>query len=449
MSKRLWDKGEELDQLIHQFTVGNDPAIDRALVYHDAVGSAAHARMLRSIDLLTEQELRSLLEALRDVCRLSEENRFDIPPALEDCHTAIEEFLVRRVGDAGKKIHAGRSRNDQVLLAMRLYLRSQTVSTMQSLVELCQALLCRLDEAGNVPMPGYTHFQPAMPSSVGLWLHAFVEALLELTGDGLALLERINANPLGAASGFGVPLPLDRSMVTDLLAFSRTQRSPIDTQNSRGRHELKFLRWGADIAGVIEKFAWDLILYTSQEFGFFTLPQAFTTGSSIMPQKHNPDVLELLRARAAKVRAAESELLLVCAKLPSNYHRDFQYTKEPVMRTVKNLDEMLIVLQRVVSSFGVNEEKLRISMTAELYATYDACREVRNGIPFREAYRLTAERIKNGQLDQADLAKDFSFISGTLAAETMEAREELLSSAAAIEQWAARFAQAEVDLFAE
>jgi argininosuccinate lyase len=442
-AKRLWDKGEDLNKQVHEFTVGNDPQIDKELVYWDALGSGAHAQMLQSIGLLSAEECTSLLSGLKQICRLAEKGKFEIPVELEDCHTAIEDFLIKQAKEAGQKIHAGRSRNDQILLAMRLYLRNEILKVLNKLIQLSSSLLSRYDQIGHHVMPGYTHFQPAMPSSVGMWLHAFAEASLEMISDGLSLIERINSNPLGSASGFGVPLPLDRDLVTKLLAFSKTQRSVIDVQNSRGRFELKFINWGADIAGVVEKLAWDMILYSSREFGFFTIPPAFTTGSSIMPQKHNPDVLELLRARAGKVRAAANELLWIIAKLPSNYHRDLQYTKEPVIKCAKNLVEILTVVEQVVASFSVNEQRLSQAMTPELYATYDACKEVRDGLPFREAYRRTAQRVKDGSINKKELEKDFSLISQTVAKEVAQAKHEFAQAQQAVGAWQKRLTEVE------
>ncbi|MCB0323150.1 MAG: argininosuccinate lyase [Bdellovibrionales bacterium] len=447
MAKRLWDKGEPMNRLVQAFTVGDDPQIDRALVRWDAMASAAHARMLKEIGVLSAAELEALLPELARISAQGIASTFQIPEELEDCHTAIESVLVEKTGAAGQKIHTGRSRNDQVLTAQRLYVRHHVVQTLEALAVCAEALLERADATKDLPMPGYTHLQPAMPSSVGMWFHAFAEAVIDLMGDGIALLGRINTSPLGAASGFGVPLPLDRALTASLLGFDRPQRSVIDVQNSRGRAELKFLRWLSDIGSVVEKFAWDVVLYCCSEFGFFTLPKELTTGSSIMPQKRNPDVAELLRGRAAKLRAAEQELLLVIAKLPSNYHRDFQYTKEPVVRAIDQLQTILPVFTLVVQSVQPQREALQRRMTVELYATYDAFRDVRAGVPFREAYRLSAERYAKGSLTVADLEAEFGSIAAADAAECREARSDLARLIEATDQFAGRFMELEKAVF--
>jgi argininosuccinate lyase len=325
-----------------------------------------------------------------------------------------------------------------VLLAVRLYLREQLVSGVGELLSLFDALAARYGELKDLPMPGYTHLQPAMPSSVGMWLHAFAEWSSELVVDGLTTLDRVNTNPLGTASGFGVPVPLDRAFVAELLDLSRIQRSPIDAQNSRGRYELKFTRWAVDVASMVEKLSQDLQLFSMREFGFFALPTEMTTGSSIMPQKHNPDVLELLRASTAKIRAAESELQLVIAKLPSNYHRDFQLTKEPLVRAAETLAALLPVAREVVKRFSADGTRLAAAMTDDLYVTYDAFRRVRDGLPFRDAYRKTAERMGSGSIDFASLRGDFAIIAHDVERAFAELRSETEQRRSVAAEWSTR-----------
>jgi argininosuccinate lyase len=437
MSGRLWDKGEPLDEAMHRLTVGDDPVVDRHLVPFDCIGSAAHARMLAKIGVLTEKECESLLAALREIAATG----LEIPPELEDVHTAIEARLTEKVGDAGRKIHTGRSRNDQVALAMRLYTRDRAVRWLGGLAELCDALLRRYDEAGEVPMPGYTHLQPAMPSTVGAWLHAFLEGCLELMREGLAVLDLMDANPLGSGAGFGVPLPVDRSFTASLLGFSRVQRSPLDVQNSRGRHEARLLAWGSAIGGLLEKLAWDVQLFSTREFGFFSLPAELATGSSIMPQKRNPDLVELLRAGAGRVRGAAAELAWVSAKLPSSYHRDLQYTKAPLLRGVAAVDTMLEMAVLVVGGIQVNAERLREAMYPDLYATHAAYRLAREGVPFRDAYRQVAEQ--GGEFDPSEFAAEARLLSERTSADVAAAREELSALKQQTAAWAERLQQAE------
>ncbi|MCL4131024.1 UNVERIFIED_CONTAM: hypothetical protein GTU68_027009 [Idotea baltica] len=426
MNKALWAKGSSVNKAMQEFTVGNDPEIDLNFIKFDIIGSLAHAKMLNKIDILNNDELEKITTELKKLLEVVKNEDYKIDRSFEDCHTAIEHELTQKIGDIGKKIHTGRSRNDQVLLAIRLYLRENISNVLTLLVDFNTSLLNKITELGDVPLPGYTHMQKAMPSSLGMWLHSFAEWALELINEGTLLLDSINTSPLGAASGFGVPLNLDREYVAKLLGFKGSQRSVIHVQNSRGRYELKALRYLEDCFHLIEKFSIDFILYNTQEFGFLNLPKSLTTGSSIMPQKHNPDILELLRGNAAKVRGSANELQWVIAKLPSNYHRDFQYSKEPVVRAFNSTLQSLPMLITVTDSLTVNEEKLKNSMTDDLYATYDTYMRVRNGTPFREAYKETANLISEDKLDVSQLKKDFKIIEEKAKLEIKECREEFL-----------------------
>lgn len=425
MPKPLWDKGESVDERMRRLTVGDDPVLDLELVPFDCLGSAAHARMLASIDVLTTDEAQGLVRALAAIVEQWQKGEFEIAPEEEDCHTSIERELTRLVGDAGKKIHAGRSRNDQVLLAVRLYLRDRVLRWMERLCGLAGGFLSRCEEVGAIPMPGYTHLQPAMPSSLRLWLHAFAEGTLDLLRQGFRLLDVLDECPLGSAAGFGVPLPLDRAMTARLLGFARPQRSVVDVQNSRGRHEGRFLAWACEIASVLEKFACDVSLFLTREFGFLMLPVELTTGSSIMPQKHNPDLAELLRGHAARVRGAAAELAMVTAKLPSNYHRDLQYTKEPLFRAVRETEAMIEMAELLARGVRLHEERLHAAMADELYVTYQAYRLLREGMPFREAYREAARLATEGAMDVDDLRADFETIREQSESECREAVVEL------------------------
>lgn len=425
MKKRLWDKGQEVNERIHRFTVGTDPVTDVRLARFDAIGSAAHARMLSEIGVLTKEETKELCVALKEILEIADRGEFRIPVELEDCHSTIENMLVEKLGESGKKIHTGRSRNDQVLVTTRLYLRSELVTLLEE-VSLCgKASLKRYPELKSVPLPGYTHLQRAMPSSVGMWLLAFAESFVELLRDGLLVFSSIDANPLGVASGFGVPLELKRERTTELLGFSRTQRNPIAVQNSRGVYEGKVSDWCDRVASVIEKLAWDMSLFVTSEFGFFSLPNEFTTGSSIMPQKRNPDVLELLRGSAAKVRACGVEMEGVIEKLPSNYHRDFQLTKEPLVRLFDTIGEIVPITAQVIETFSVNRAAIEAAMSNDLYATYDTYKLVREGLSFREAYKKSAERNAAGVVERKDFEKDYAIIEAMLEGEYVACKDEL------------------------
>lgn len=396
-ARRLWDKGGDIDELLHRFTVGDDPLLDRAIAYFDCIGSAAHARGLARIGILSSSELRELLGGLSEVAQRARRGEFEVLPELEDCHTAIEAFLTQQCGDAGKKIHTGRSRNDQVATAMRLYLRCQTLERLDLLQAFAQACLTRLERDREIPLPGYTHLQPAMPSSVGQWLHAWIEAVIEQMRAGIDLLDRLDSSPLGTGAGFGVPLPLERAYTARLLGFTRVQRSPIDVQNSRGRIETYFVRWCVDIASLLEKLACDLMLFATAEFGLISLPERMTTGSSLMPQKRNPDVLELMRGRAARMRGILHELEWVTGKLPSSYHRDLQLTKAPAMTAAAEIALLLRVGERVVAGVEFDRARCTAAMRPELYATAAALQRVQNGEPFRTAYRAVADEVREGR----------------------------------------------------
>lgn len=433
MAKRLWDKGEDVNQQMLHYTVGSDPLMDLNLVRWDAMASAAHAKMLASIGIFSAEESKRVVGLLKQVVKLSDEGSFQIADELEDCHTAIELFLVEKAGEAGKKINTGRSRNDQVITAMRLYLRQAVITILSQTLGCVDTFAGRYAEIGKVPMPGYTHFQRAMPSSFGMWLHAFMESLLDVVREGRALLDLLDANPLGAAAGFSAPLPLNREMTAELLGFRRVQRSPIDIQNSRGRYETRFIRWCSDVGAVFEKISWDLILFCTSEYGFVRLPNDLTTGSSIMPQKRNPDVLELTRARASRLRGLASEITWITAKLPSNYHRDYQLTKEPVFRAAADLLEMCPMMERVIATFSLNVDALKQAMTPDVYATYDAYKNVREGMPFRDAYRKTADAIKAGALDIEGLKGDFAIVAEQTEKAFNAAVAELSAQKAAVE----------------
>ena len=444
--KRLWDKGAELDAQVHAFTVGQDPNYDLTLVPWDLVASAAHARMLESIDILTQKECSSLLQGLKEIFEQSNQGQFQIESHEEDCHTAIENALLEKLGEAAYKLHTGRSRNDQVLVASRLLLRHEVLNLVESLEDIVSSLLKRFDELGELPMPGYTHLRRAMPSSVGIWLHGFVENFLELAQLGINSVEQLNKNPLGVASGFGVPLPLDRDLTAKLLGFSSVQRSFVDVQNSRGRYELRILNWLTEIASAIEKCACDFLLYSTEEFGFFNIPEAFTTGSSIMPQKRNPDVLELLRASASSIRAAQFELSSVTAKLPSHYHRDFQLSKPPLLSSLPKVHQTITILDSVLRGFSVNNQKLEAAFSPEIYSTYYAYHLVKNGTPFRLAYREAAEKDPTN-LDVEALKADFADIQKGVAKEVKQASSELVELSKKRKTLQQSFARVEKSVF--
>ncbi len=424
----LWSKGLPLDAAIHRFTVGDDPVVDLALAPHDALGSAAHARMLTHVGLLPAANMRALVAALRALHDEARAGRFTIRPEQEDGHTALEAALVDRVGEAGRRIHLGRSRNDQVQLALRLMLREQVLVLGARAAELAGAFLDFAQAHAAVPMPGYTHLRRAMPSTFGLWGAAFAEGLLEELEALRGLWARLDRCPLGAAAGFGVPLPIDREYVAHLLGFSRVQRSPIDVQNSRGRHETATLAWACSVAGGLEKWLWDVALFSTDEFGFLKLPDAYTTGSSIMPQKKNPDVVELARARCRELRGLARQVEEVAGGLPSSYHRDFQLLKRPTLAGLGSLRELLEVLTRLVPALQIHAEAAARACDDTLYAAHHAYVLAGRGLPFRDAYREVARQLGDGTFRPDRTALTATHLGGAGNLGLEQARAELAAT---------------------
>jgi len=447
-NERLWAKGLPLDEAIHRFTVGEDPDTDLALLPWDALGSAAHARMLGATGLLSEGDATALVRGLHRIANLARQGAFPIPPHMEDGHTAIEADLTQHLGPLGGRIHLGRSRNDQVILALRLYQRDALLRLGLRAAELAEAFLAFARAHQDAPLPGYTHLRRAMPSTFGMWAAAFAEGLLEELEALQAVHGRLDKCPLGSAAGFGVPLPIDREHTAWLLGFSRVQRSPIDVQNSRGRHESALLHWAASVGGILEKFLWDVSLYSTEEFGFLKLPDAFTTGSSIMPQKKNPDVVELARGRCRELRGTAGLVEQIAAGLPSSYHRDLQLLKRPLLSGLRQADELLAVLSRLVPALQVRVGATSAACTDDLYAAHQAYVYVQGGLPFREAYRRVAQQIQEGTFapDRNALTATHLGGAGNLGLDALAA--DLTSARTWIEAKEAIHAKAEAALWA-
>jgi argininosuccinate lyase len=428
-STPLWAKGLPLDAVVHRFTVGEDPQLDLALLPFDVQGSAAHARMLGEAGLLTGTDAAALIAALAKIKPQTDRGELAISADQEDGHTALEHALIEGVGEAGKRIHLGRSRNDQVLLALRLLLRSRLHGLVGQVQALASALLQFAREHEAIALPGYTHLRRAMPSSFGQWSVGYVEGLLEEIQAAEGLWQRLDRCPLGAAAGFGVPLPLHRERVAELLGFSRVQRSPVDVMNSRGRHEQALLDWLVSIASTLEKLCWDLLLYSTEEFGFVRLPDAFTTGSSIMPQKRNPDVLELARGRCRELRGIAEWHRQIVTGVPGSYHRDFQLHKRPLLAGLDTAAATLDVLTRLIPVLQVDANRCAAAMSDELYAAHQAYVLVAGGQTFRDAYRQVGEAVMAGQFvpDRAALSATHTGGLGDLGLDC--AAQELADSA--------------------
>lgn len=424
MPETLWAKDLPLDEQLHAFTVGNDRVTDLELLPFDAEASAAHARMLGECGLLDGTEAKALVSALRDLKAEAERGELTISPEQEDGHTAIEAALTKRLGATGRRIHLARSRNDQVQTALRLLMRARLLDLATALHNCAAAFLAFARQHTGSPMPGYTHMRPAMPSSWEKWSAAFAEGLQEELEQLPALWSRLDRSPLGAAAGFGSPVPINRERSAELLGFSRVQRSPIDVMNSRGRHEQALAAWIVSAAGTLEKALWDLLIWSTDEFGFVRLPDEFTTGSSLMPQKRNPDVLELARARCRELRGLTSLLAHVAGGLPSSYHRDHQLLKAPLLEITAKGQQLFTVVARLLAGLEVDANACAAACTNELHAAAEACRIAADGTPFRDAYAEVARQLQSGTF--APRAE-----SGTISNSGLEQLENELGQSAA------------------
>lgn len=384
---KLWQKNYTLDSMMEHFTVRNDYIYDEELVISDVIGSAAQAKGLRKIGILTEKECSDLLKGLEEIAALRLKDSFPITLADEDCHTAIEGYLTERFGEAGKKIHTGRSRNDQVQTALRIYMREGLLKLSSASLSFASALIALAEKNTSVPMPGRTHMQIAMPSSVALWALSFAEELLEETGMMLDLYHVFNQSPLGSAASYGVTLPLDREYTALLMGFEKVQNNVLYANNSRGKFEAFFLDHAEYLALTASKLAQDLMLFTLPEFGYFSLPRELCTGSSIMPQKKNPDGLELARSRTALIGSCSMRVKSIIKALPSGYNRDFQDTKEPLIEGFRAAEELMLIMAEMVGKLEVHPEALAAACVPELYATDRVMEKVLSGGNFRDSYR--------------------------------------------------------------
>ncbi|ANH60081.1 argininosuccinate lyase [Dokdonia donghaensis] len=393
---KLWEKGIPTDQKIEAFTVGNDREIDIHIAKYDLLASKAHAAMLASVGLLTKEESEQLNKQLDLMLKQEQEGTFVIEADFEDVHSKIESDLVKALGDTGKKIHTARSRNDQVLVALNLYFKAELSQITEGVEKLFDTLLKLAETHKNTLLPGYTHLQVAMPSSFGLWFSAYAELLI----DDLYLLKAaqkvVDQNPLGSAAGYGSSFTIDREMTTKQLQFADLKYNVIAAQLSRGKSERTVTQAVANIANTLSRFAMDICLYCSQNFGFIKFPDALTTGSSIMPHKKNPDVFELLRGKCNQLQAIPQEMIMITNNLPSGYHRDYQLLKENAIKSVEDLKVVLDIFEFSIAQVKVKDVNLDDEKYQYLF-TVDAINDlVTAGIPFREAYKQIGEQVENG-----------------------------------------------------
>ena len=397
MANKLWEKNVEVNAAIERFTVGNDRELDLYLAKYDVLGSMAHIIMLESIGLLTADELAALLAELKAIYRLAEQGGFVIEEGVEDVHSQVELMLTRKLGDVGKKIHSGRSRNDQGLVDLKLFTRDRLRHVAEAVRELFSALQEQSERYAAVLMPGYTHLQVAMPSSFGLWFGAYAESLT----DDMLLLEAAyrmtNRNPLGSAAGYGSSFPLDRSLTTRLLGFDSMDYNVVYAQMGRGKNERNVAFALAGIAGTVAKMAFDACLFNSQNFGFVKLPDECTTGSSIMPHKKNPDVFELIRARCNKLQALPQQITLIMNNLPCGYFRDLQEIKEVFLPAFDQLLSCLEMSTYIIRRMEVNTHLLDDSRYDAMFSVEEVNRLAAAGMPFRDAYKKVGLEIEAGR----------------------------------------------------
>lgn len=393
---KIWQKDNSSTlAVVEQFTVGRDPEFDMLLARHDVQGSLAHARMLHKVGLLNEEEWLALERELRKIAADIESGTFSIEPGVEDIHSQVELILTRRTGEAGKKIHTGRSRNDQVAVDIKLYLREELRLIRQLVLELFTQLLDLSEKHKNVLLPGYTHLQVAMPSSFGLWFGAWAESLTDDMEMLVAAERVVNKNPLGSGAGYGSGFPLDRKMTTELLGFRTMCHNSVYAQMGRGKTEKVVAAAMGGLGGTIARFCMDICLYMSQNFGFVAFPADWTTGSSIMPHKKNPDVFELIRAKGNRLQALPNELAILQTNLPSGYHRDMQLTKEILFPAIEDLKRCLAILHDALKVITVRDNILEDEKYRYIFSVESVNDLVKKGYSFREAYVMVGNSIEN------------------------------------------------------
>lgn len=396
MASKLWEKNTEVNQEIEKFTVGRDRELDLYLARYDVLGSMAHITMLESIGLLDKDELPVLLEELRRIHADIEAGRFIIEEGVEDVHSQVELLLTRKLGDVGKKIHSGRSRNDQVLVDLKLFTRAQLQDIAEEVRVLFEELQAQSERYKGVLMPGYTHLQVAMPSSFGLWFGAYAESLVDDLLFLQAAYKMTNRNPLGSAAGYGSSFPLNRTLTTELLGFDSMNYNVVYAQMGRGKMERNVAFALAGIAGTLSKLAFDACLFNSQNFGFVKLPDNCTTGSSIMPHKKNPDVFELTRAKCNKIQALPQQIILIMNNLPCGYFRDLQIIKEVFLPAFEELKDCLRMTAYIINKIQVNEHILDDPKYDNMFSVEEVNRLATGGMPFRDAYKKVGLDIEAG-----------------------------------------------------
>jgi len=408
---KLWQKDNtDTAAMVERFTVGNDRDFDMLLAKYDVLGSLAHTAMLKEVSLLSGEEYAQIEIGLNDILKEIEQGKFVIEEGVEDVHSQVEYLLTKRIGEAGKKIHSGRSRNDQVAVDLKLFLRDKTQEIKEQVHQLFNILIDLSETNKDKLLPGYTHLQIAMPSSFGLWFGAYAESLVDDLEMLAAVYAVINKNPLGSGAGYGSSFPLDRDLTTQKLHFKTMHHNVVYAQMSRGKTEKLLAMALSSIAATLGKLAMDVCLYISQNFGFISFPSSLTTGSSIMPHKKNPDIFELIRAKSARVQAAPNELTLLTNNLPSGYHRDMQLTKEVLFPAIEQVEGCLEMLSFALPQVQIKDDILSDEKYKYLFSVEAVNNLVNKGLPFRDAYKQVGNDIEKGIFD----FKDFNISHHTL-----------------------------------
>jgi len=393
---KIWQKNIEVNKDIETFTVGRDRELDLEMAAFDVLGSLAHVEMLESIGLLTAEELEAIQKELKNIYKDIEAGKFVIEQSVEDVHSQVEWLLTQRIGEAGKKIHSGRSRNDQVLVDLKLFFRNRIEEMVHHTEVLFKQLISLSNTHKDKLLPGYTHLQIAMPSSFGLWFGAYAESLVDDLELMLAAWKVCNKNPLGSAAGYGSSFPLNRTMTTNLLGFEHLNYNVVYAQMGRGKTERILAQAMSSIAATLAKMSMDVCLFINQNFGFISFPDELTTGSSIMPHKKNPDVFELIRSRCNKIQALPNEIAMMTTNLPSGYHRDLQLLKENLFPAITSLNECLEIVTYMLQNIRIKSDILADQKYAYLFSVEVVNDLALKGVPFREAYKIVGESIENG-----------------------------------------------------
>ncbi|WP_410220935.1 argininosuccinate lyase [Pedobacter sp.] len=393
---KIWQKNIDVNQFVENFTVGKDRELDLQMAKFDVLGSIAHTKMLSTINLLTAEELKEIHHELKHIYKEIEDGKFTIEDNVEDVHSQVEWLLTQRIGEAGKKIHSGRSRNDQVLVDLKLYFRSCIEDMVNNTNLLFKELITLSNTHKDKLLPGYTHLQIAMPSSFGLWFGAYAESLADDMELMLAAWKITNKNPLGSAAGYGSSFPLNRTLTTRLLGFDSLNYNVVYAQMGRGKTERVLAQAMSSIAATLAKMAMDVCLFINQNFGFISFPAELTTGSSIMPHKKNPDVFELIRSRCNKIQALPNEIALMTTNLPSGYHRDLQLLKENLFPAITSLNECIEIATFMLQNISIKPDILKDSKYDYLFSVEVVNNLALQGVPFREAYKIVGEQIETG-----------------------------------------------------